>query len=690
MATATNQSFLLGIDVGGTFTDCILVDSRGRTWIEKTFTTPRDPSEGVFKGLEKFSIRAGLSLREFFRCVTRVVHGTTITTNAVLTGQGAKTGFLTTAGFRDVLIMRRGIREEQFNSKYNPPPPLVPRHRTYTVGERTDCEGLEIVPLDVDQARAVIAELKRSGVEAIAVSFLFSFLNPKHEQQVAELLKSDFPEAYVSLSTEVLPQLRAYERHSTTALNAYVGPILARYIERLIERLSGAGFGGQLLIMQSNGGVMAPQTAARFACRTLLSGPAGGPVAAIFCGERTGHKELIIMDMGGTSFDVSFIKGGAVSFTTEGEVGGHATAFPVLDIRTVGAGGGSIAWVDEGGVLHVGPASAGAEPGPMCYGRGGKEPTVTDADLLLGYIGAEDFLGGEYSLDRSRAAAGIQGCVAKPLGVEIMKAAEGIHRLVNSIMADAIRLVSIKQGYDPRHSTLVVAGGAGGVHAAAIATELGIRQLLIPRVASVFCAAGMLLSDLKHDYVRTLSGDFATLDKGKVRALYHEMSKEAFETLSREGVPEGHVTLSYAVDLKYVGQFHEVTLPFKSPSDNFAQLQADFAAQHKKLYGYNLPGQAVEALHWRLTALGRTERPPGFGEARSAGKIRVRPDKRRSVVFDGREIETDVYEGKGLGARMAFNGPAIVEEATTTIVVPPGWRIAVNRFGDYEMSRRKA
>jgi N-methylhydantoinase A len=667
----------------------VLVDIRGGTLVEKTFTTPADPSEGVLHGLEKLAQKAELPLGGFLKHVTRIVHGTTITTNAVLTGHGAKTGFLTTKGFRDILMMRRGIREEQFNSKYNPPVPLVPRYLTYTVRERIDCEGRELTPLDVEEARAAIAELKRSGVESIAVSLLFSFVNAKHEEEIGSLIKSDFPEAYVSLSTEVLPQLRAYERHSTTALNAYVVPILARYLSRLTERLNDAGFGGQLLIMQSNGGVMAPETAARFACRTLLSGPAAGPVAALFCGERAGHRDLITIDMGGTSFDVSFIKDGAVSHTTAGEVGGHATAFPVLDIRTVGAGGGSIAWIDDGGVLHVGPASAGADPGPICYGRAGTEPTVTDADLILGYLGAEDFLGGEFHLDRNGAGSGIERRIATPLGIAVNKAAEGIHRLVNSTMADAIRLVSINQGYDPRQCLLVVAGGAGAVHAAAIAGELGIRQLLIPRVASVFCAAGMLLSDLKHDYVRTFSGDLSTLAKEKVIALYDEMSAEALKTLGDEGAQKGQATLTYAVDLKYVGQFHEVTIPFTSPSEDFARLHQRFVAEHQKLYGYNLSGQAVEALHWRLTALVRTQRPTRLGPPKAIVNKKIRAGKKRPVIFDGRTIITDVYEGQGLDTNARLNGPAIVEEPTTTIVVPPGWQLVVNKFGDYEMKWRE-
>ncbi len=676
---------LIGIDVGGTFTDCVLVQADGSTVVEKTFTTPEDPSKGVLDGLEKLASKAGLPIKDFLATVIRIVHGTTITTNAVLTGRGAKTGFITTEGFRDVLLMRRGVREDQFNSKCAPPAPLVPRHLSYTVAERIDCEGRENVPLDRQGARAVIGALKRSsGVESVAVSFLFSFLNPVHELEVAEILKEDFPAAYVSLSTEVLPQLRAYERHSATALNAYVGPILTRYLERLTARLESAGFHGRLLIMQSNGGVMAPEMAARFACRTLLSGPAGGPVAGIFCGTRAGHQDLITMDMGGTSFDVSFIKNGQVSFTTEGSVGGHAMAFPVLDIRTVGAGGGSIAVVDEGGVLQVGPASAGANPGPICYGRGGMEPTVTDADLVLGYLGADDFLGGKFRLDLAAAENGIAEKIAGPLAIDTLRAAEGIHRLVNTTMADAIRLVSIGAGHDPRQCVLVVAGGAGAVHAAAIAAELGIGHLLIPRNASVFCAAGMLLSDLKHDYVRTLSGELTKISPEKIHALYREMAEEAIETLSQEGVRKEDIELSYGVDLKYVGQFHEVTIPFGAPSESFTELKKAFDAQHRRLFSYNLPDQPAEALHWRLTAVGRTERPSS--EKRMTHSSRSVESKRRQVVFGGGKIEAPVFDGARLAPSMTVHGPAIVEEPTTTIVIPPQWRLSVNDFGDYEMS----
>ena len=675
---------LIGIDVGGTFTDCVLVQSDGSTVIEKTFTTPEDPSKGVLDGLERVASKTGLPLGDFLATVIRIVHGTTITTNAVLTGRGAKTGFITTEGFRDVLLMRRGVREEQFNSKCAPPPPLVPRALSYTVAERIDCEGREQVALDRRGAREIIGALKASGVESVAVSFLFSFLNPAHELEVAEILKEDFPGAYVSLSTQVLPQLRAYERHSATALNAYVGPILRRYLERLTARLESVGFRGRLLIMQSNGGVMAPEMAARFASRTLLSGPAGGPVAGIFCGTRAGYRDLITMDMGGTSFDVSFIKNGQVSFTTEGSVGGHAMAFPVVDIRTVGAGGGSIAVVDEGGVLQVGPESAGADPGPICYGRGGTRPTVTDADLVLGYLGADDFLGGKFRLDLTSAEKGIAEKIAKPLAIDTLRAAQGIHRLVNSTMADAIRLVSIGAGHDPRQCVLVVAGGAGAVHAAAIAAELGIRHLLIPRDASVFCASGMLLSDLKHDYVRTLSGELGKISPEKIQALYREMADEAIETLSQEGVRKEDIAIFHGVDLKYVGQFHELTMSLGAPNESLTELKKAFDAQHHRLYKYNLPDQPAEALHWRLTAVGRTERPAA--EKHRATSSQSTGSKRRQVVFDGLKVEAQVFDGAELAPSMTVRGPAIVEEPTTTVVIPPQWELSVNRFGDYEMS----
>lgn len=387
-----NGFYRIGIDVGGTFTDFLLVNDLGESLVYKTPTTPKDPTEGVFTGLKLMAGDKDLSVVEFLSQVKIIVHGTTITTNATLTGEGAKTGFITTKGFRDCLNMRRGMREEQYNPKQSPPPPLVPRYLIQVVDERVNCEGHEVTPLNEDDVRRAIRFFKQEGVEAVAVSLLFSFFNPAHEQRIKEIITEEAPGLYVSLSSEVLPQVRVYERHSTTALNAYVGPPLSRYLTKLKGRLAQEGFGGTLLIMQSNGGVMAPEIAIRFASNTLLSGPASGPTAGVFYAESQSARDIITIDMGGTSFDVCLVKDKKPAFTEEGQVGGYRLASPIIDIHTIGAGGGSIAWVDPGGILCVGPKSAGSEPGPVCYGHGGTQPTVTDANLVLGYLAADFFM----------------------------------------------------------------------------------------------------------------------------------------------------------------------------------------------------------------------------------------------------------------------------------------------------------
>ena len=397
----------VGVDVGGTFTDFLVTDGTGNAEIFKTSTTPSDPTIGFFRGLEKAASARGQDLDQFLADVGAIVHGTTITTNATLTGDGATTGFVTTSGFRDVLNMRRGLKDRQFE-KYAPPPALVPRHRIRVVKERVNVEGEIVTPLNEDDVRAAARAFRDEGVEAVAVSFLWSFRNPAHEARVREILEQELPGVYISLSTEVLPQIRVYERNSTTALNAYVGPVLTRYLSALQRSLGDKQFGGNLLIMQSNGGVMSPEVAQRFASNTLLSGPAGAPMAGVFYGGTHGFRNVITVDMGGTSFDVALVKDAQPSVTTEGVIGEHRIASPILDIHTVGAGGGSIAWINTGGLLAVGPKSAGAEPGPALYGRGGTEPTVTDAQYVLGYLDPAFFETGELNCDPEAARKAIE------------------------------------------------------------------------------------------------------------------------------------------------------------------------------------------------------------------------------------------------------------------------------------------
>jgi N-methylhydantoinase A len=683
-------TYRVGVDIGGTFTDLLVTDGSGKGRVYKSPTTPSDPTVGFFAALQRAARDDDMELDDFLARVATIVHGTTITTNAVLTGEGAVTGFVTTKGFRDVLNMRRGLKERQFE-KYAPPAPLIPRHRIEVVDERITVDGEVATALNERDVYDAAERLREADVEAVAVSCLWSFLNPVHERRIGEILEAELPDAYVSLSTEVLPQIRVYERHSTTALNAYVGPVLKRYLVRLDEELSRRGFGGTLLVMQSNGGVMSPEVAQRFASNTLLSGPAGGPLAGIFYGATHGFHNAITIDMGGTSFDASLVADATPTVTSEGEIGGHRIASPVLDIHTIGAGGGSVAWIDSGDLLAVGPKSAGADPGPACYGQGGTEPTVTDADLLLGYLDPEFFHGGELKLDVAAAKAAVSR-LAEQLGIGETEVAAGIFDIVNANMAAALTVVSVQRGHDPREFLLVVAGGAGPIHATAIARELEIPLILVPRESSVFCAAGMLISDLKHDYVRTYARELDKVDLGELEAGYRAMVADARSTLEAEGLPADRVTTTYSADLRYVGQFNEVeVVGFADGEVSQAALDevvAAFHARHDALYGYSMPGAPVELINLRVSARGQTEKPQlarsPDGGADPAGALRGR----REAYFDGEFATVPVYDGLKLVNGNVVSGPAIVDQPTTTIVVPDGFELACDDYDNYLLHPR--
>ena len=678
----------VGVDVGGTFTDFLVVDEAGNAGVYKTSTTPEDPSIGFFRGLEKASAQRGLQLDAFLQQVETIVHGTTITTNATLTGDGANSGFITTKGFRDVLNMRRGLKERQFE-KYAPPPALIPRRHIQVAEERINVLGEILTPLNEADVRAAARYFRRENIEAVAVSFLWSFRNPAHEMKVKEILEKELPGIYVSLSTEILPQIRLYERNSTTALNAYVGPVLTRYISRLLSELETRNFAGNLLIMQSNGGVMSPQVAQRFASNTLLSGPAGAPMAGLFYGNTHGFDNVITVDMGGTSFDVALVKDAEPVVTTEGMIGEHRIASPILDIHTIGAGGGSIAWTDKGGLLAVGPKSAGAVPGPACYGRGGTLPTVTDAQYVLGYLDPAWFEEGELEFDAEAARTAIDQHIARPLSMDLVTAADGIYQLVNNNMAAALGVVSVERGYDPREFVLVVAGGAGPIHAAAIARELDIPLILIPRESSVFCAAGMLISDLKHDYVRTYATDIDQVDTGAVSALFKDMAATARATLTSESVPADRIDIKYSADLRYIGQFNEVEVALADGAQltdkSVEDLSAAFHLKHDSLYGYSMPDAGVELINLRITARGKTEKPAQERHEKGA----VDPDHAllgaRDAWFAGDFVDTPVYEGLKLANGNRVSGPAIIVQPTTTIIVPPDFELLCDEYNNYLM-----
>ena len=687
------MGYQIGIDVGGTFTDLLVCDEDGRTRICKSPTTPPDPSLGVFDALEQAARDSGAELRDFLARVDAIVHGTTITTNAVLTRSGARTGFITTRGFRDLLALRRGMKTgERYDLELAPPPVLVERALTLTVTERIDAKGQVITTLVEDEVHAAAGVLREAGVEAVAVSYLWSFLNPAHELRTREILQEALPEMYISLSSEVLPQIRVYERHSTTALNSYTGPPLARYLDNLEQRLSDNGFRGVLNIMQSNGGCTSPKVTGRFAVNTLLSGPAGGPGAGIHYGSTHNYNNLISVDMGGTSFDVALVKDGRAAVTSENEVAGFHVAVPMLDIHTVGAGGGSIAGVDDGGILHVGPASAGADPGPACYGRGGTEPTVTDADLVLGYLDENYFHGGALKLDRDAAVAAIEEKVAGPLGLSVTDAACGIYRVANSIMSNAVTVVTVQRGLDPREFAMIVAGGAGPIHAVPIARELGIHTLLAPRESSVFCAAGMLLSDLKHTYIRTCAMVGSLVDFAAINKAIRDLRGRALATFREEQVDDADVTLDFSADLRYVGQFNEVEVPGftggKADAATWERLVNRFHRLHDERYGYSLPQAEVELINLRLSATGATKKP----ETRKHELGSPAPDHARKgerpAWFGNRMVATPVYDGLALQPGNRLPGPAIIEQPTTTIVLPGDTRLSCDEWGNYELRIR--
>lgn len=687
--------YRLGIDVGGTFTDFVLVDARGRSVVHKELSSPADPSVAVLGGLAALARGEGLNLTAFLGQVGTIVHGTTVTTNAVLTGRTARTGLLATRGFRDALQMRRGVREAMYDNRWHPPAPIVPRWLRLPATERVSAEGARVTPLLAADVERAAEAFRGAGIEAVAVCFLHSHANPDNEIAAGRLLRRALPEAFVALSSEVLPQVRFYERTSTTVLNAAVGPILARYLGKLTARLKAARFRGTLLVMQSNGGVAAPAAVARLAASTLLSGPAAAPAAGVACMAPRRETSFLTMDMGGTSFDTALVRDGEAAVTTAGTVNRYAMALPAMEINTVGAGGGSIAWIDAGGLLRMGPASAGAEPGPACYGRGGAEPTCTDANLVLGHLAADYFAGGRMRLDAAAARRAIETRIARPLGLSLEAAAQGMLQVINVNMAAAIREISVQKGYDPRAFPLLCAGGAGALHAAGIAAELGIARIVVPRDASIFCAAGMLRTDLRHDYVRScaqLLGEGAAGDR-RVRRLARELRSQAARALRSEGVAASRQRLRFALDLRYLGQYHEVAVPVAEAAlagAGWDAVRERFHARHDRLYGYSLraEGTPLELLNLRLAAVGTVPKPPLRREPRRAAGAAGALKGRRAVWLPARARfrPVPVYDGDRLGHGQRLRGPAIIETANTSIVVPARWRAEYDAHGNCILS----
>jgi N-methylhydantoinase A len=686
--TTQATRYRIGIDVGGTFTDIFLWEAGGTVETYKVLSTPEDPSIGVLGGLETIAKAKGVKLEDFAGAIGTIVHGTTVTTNATLTRKGAKTGLITTRGVRDALEMRRGIREKQYDNRYENVVPLVPRHLRIPVDGRIDAAGKEIEPLDLPGLRQAAGVLRDNGCEAVAVCMMNAFANPAQERAAAEVVRAEMPAAFLSVSTQVLPTVRFYNRVSTTVLNAHAGPVLERYLHSLTSRLEKAGFGGVLLIMQSSGGVAGPEVTLQRPATTLLSGPAAGPAAALAYARFAGRESCLTADMGGTSFDAALVQEGEVALKAEGDIERLRIALPMLDIITIGAGGGSIGWIDAGGLLRMGPQSAGAAPGPACYGRGGEQPTSTDADLVLGYLDPAYFAGGKMPLRPELATEAIRKQVAEPLGLDVEEAAVGMYRVVNANMAHGVREITVKRGLDPREFPLVVAGGAGSLHACMIAAELGIREIIVPPTASILCAAGMLLSDLQHDFVRSCVGPLAALEPGRLPALVAEMVEEGEAQLRAEQVPPDRREHRVLLDLRYLKQYHEVTVPVVRDAidrNDVEAIAAPFHSEHDRLYGYELSkqGTGLELINVRVRSLGKVEKP-ALPRRREAGEDPSEAEKgrRRAYVPErGGFDEVHVYDAARLLAGNVIAGPALIERTDTTLFVTQAYGARVDALG---------
>lgn len=686
------MSIRIGIDVGGTFTDFLVIYPEGQRRIHKTSSVPSDPPLAVYNGLQEIAALDNKSIEEFLAGVELIVHGTTVTTNALLTRRGPKTALLGTEGFRDVLPMRHGTREEPYDNRLEQPEPLVPRHLRLPVAGRFDYKGDEVTPLAEQDVRAAVETMREQDVKSVAISFMHSHAATAHEDRAAEIVAELMPDAYITKSSELLGQARYYERTSTAVLNSYAGPIISGYLTKLLALLSEVRFDGILLMMQSNGGVATPEQLAKRAALSLLSGPASGPTAGLLVTATHGWDSCITVDMGGTSFDAAVVKDNKPLVMTDGEIDRWSLALPAVDIHTIGAGGGSIATVDEGGLLRVGPQSAGAVPGPACYRRGGVHATTTDADVVLGYIDPDTFMNGQIGLDREASIRAIKTDVADPLGLSVEEAAAGIYEIVNVTMATGVRDITVRRGLDPRDFPIVVAGGAGPVHAAAIARELEIPVLITPRDSSIFCAAGMLVCDFKHDYVQSANQRLHTLSGESLVSVWKGMAEEGRKTLLAEGVAESDISFIPSLDLRYKGQWYELNVEVNASNleaPDFAEFAKAFHREHEVLFGYNNLEMPIDLLHIRLSAIGHTPKD----RVTLSGTISadaVREPKRRNIWSpkQHRMVEVDVHQGGPMGPGEEVEGPAIIELGTTTIVVLDEYNTVVDKNGSFVMYLR--
>ncbi|GBF35021.1 N-methylhydantoinase A [Desulfocucumis palustris] len=686
MSDTKNRPWRAAVDTGGTFTDgCMLNESTGELHVVKVLSTPEDPSRAIMRALHRLTEKSGMDLSGLYL----LLHGTTVATNALLQCRVSKTALVITRGFKDVLHIGRQNRPHLYDFRINRPSPLIPRHMTVEADERMLPGGRVLKPLNESGVEDVIKQLKAINPVSVAVSFLHSYANPAHEIIIKEALQRELPGVPVTLSSELLPEIREYERTSTTAINAVVMPEMSYYLKELQSKLSNLETSGKkgLFVMQSNGGVLSAGQAAAESARTVLSGPAGGVLWGVLLGRETGRPSIITADMGGTSTDVSLIFRGSPRQTTEGCVGGFPLRLPMLDIHTIGAGGGSIAFVDRGGALRVGPQSAGAAPGPACYGLGGTEPTVTDANLVLGRLNPAVKMGENNHLDMDAARRAILGKIAIPLGLSLEKAAEGIITVVNAEMTRAIRLISVQRGYDPRDFALLAFGGAGPLHAAELAGEIGLSSVLIPRYPGVSSAAGILFADGRRDYSSAVITPWNEIDTDALTKRFISLENRAKSDFSTEGFDTDKVVITRSFDVKYCGQSYELNLPApagKLTPGDMKLLARSFHLTHRAEYGFAREDAPIELTAIRAAAVvslsrpADSSRPGGVFKRKETFAPKSGSVPQRKVIFNGISHSTAVYLRQNLYPEDQIQGPAVVEQEDSTTLIPPGMRARVD------------
>lgn len=683
----------LGVDIGGTFTDAVMVDeSTGELRLAKMSSTPLDPSGGFMNVIERILRESSIPPER----VSYNVHGTTVATNTIIEGKGAKAALIATEGFRDIFEIARQIRPKLYDIFCEKPKPLVARYLCYEVPERLNYAGQVLKPLHEESVRKVVRQMKKEGVESVVVCLLHSYVNPAHERRVEEILREELPGVFVSLSSDLCPEMREYFRASTTAINAVVMPVITRYLEKLNGRLSEIGVTTGLHLMTSAGGIISSQVAQREPVHLIESGPAAGVIAATHLGALVGIENVISFDMGGTTAKAGLVQGGVPKIAPYFEVGsatvaesksaGYPVRTPVVDLVEIGAGGGSVAWVDPGGALRVGPRSGGAEPGPACYGKGQQDPCITDANLLLGRINPDYFLGGEHPLYRELAEQAVKRLSDK-LGLSLLDTANGIIEIANANMAGAIRLISVQRGFDPREFVLVAFGGAGPMHANALARDLRIPKVLVPMSPGVASALGLLVSDIKHDYVQACIQQMDSIDFQYVNKTFQDLERKGRQVLASEGIDDSSISFTRYLDMRYVGQSYELKIQIPSRDikpGNEEELNAAFFRAHEQAYGYAATSEPTEVVNLRMTALGAITRPQ-LRQLKLAGRDSAKAIKgEREVYFAeaGKMVRCRVYDRYRLEFGNRIEGPAIVEEIDSTVVIHPSYFADVDQYGN--------